>query len=405
MIRRSILYRYIFLFLLLPPVISKGSFIEATMGTAVVNDATATVYNPAALTLLENNQLVLLGSEAESKNKFTGTIIQNPTDFSQVGTSYSHTNYFLPSGYVGIPLSDRIFLGEAVVANNFGRDVDQNSVLRYVMSDNNIQNIDLIPAIGIKLTQFLSIGAGINFSQADFLFTPLSGFPTINVPDTQSHNEATANAVGGDFGILLLPSKATQIGFNYRSAITYHFHGTSSLESNPPITSNQFLFDYWTPARYVLSINQFLSHALGVIGTVQWIQWDIFNTVNAQGIAAQVGPNPVILPNASVPFHFHNGGIYTLGSYYRFSPQWIFRTAASYMQSPGNPNYQITSGDSIVLGASLGYKVNKLLSIDSSYAHAFTQNQSINIQNQINTIEGINQSSRDSVSVKLTFNI
>ncbi len=147
-------------FILIPKV-SYASFIEATMGTAVVNDATA------------------------------------------------------------------------VLANNFNRDVDQNSILRYVMSDNNIQALDVVPALGFKLNNYLSIGVGLNFSQADFLFTPISGFPSLNTPDVQSHNKANASALGGDLGILLKPLPSTQIGLNYRSSMTYHFNGTSQLESNP----------------------------------------------------------------------------------------------------------------------------------------------------------------------------
>ncbi len=45
--------------------------------------------------------------------------------------------------------------------------------------------------------------------------------------------------------------------------------------------------------------------------------------------------------------------------------------ASSYIQSPGNPNDQITEGDSIILGASIGYKLSKVISIDAGYAHAF----------------------------------
>lgn len=392
----------IFLFI---PTISKASFIEATMGAAVVNDATAAYYNPAALTLLENAQIIGLGTGAQFNSEFTGTVTRSTSGFSQSGTSPSHSNYFLPSGYFGMPVSDRFFLGLAVVANNFNRDVDQNSILRYVMSDNNIQDIDFVPAIGVKLTDYLSVGANLNFSQADFNFTPISGSPSLNIPDVQSHNTASANAVGGDFGILLKPSPSTTIGFNYRSAMTYHFNGTSQLESNPPVTSNNFSFDYWTPARYVLSINQFLSRSLGMIGTVQWIKADIYNKINANGIVTQIGPTPVILSDVTVPLNFHNVWAYTLGSYYRLSPKWIIRVAGSYVQSPGNPNYQVTEGDNIVLGTSIGYKLNKVISLDASYAHAFIQNQTIDIQSSTNTINGINTSFRNSISLKIIANV
>ena len=49
-----------------------ASFIESTIGAAVVNDATATYYNPAALTLLTNSQIIALRSLAYSHTNFTG---------------------------------------------------------------------------------------------------------------------------------------------------------------------------------------------------------------------------------------------------------------------------------------------------------------------------------------------
>lgn len=388
-------------FLLIPKV-SHASFIESTMGTAVVNDATATYYNPAALTFLENTQIIALGTGAQLHSKFTGNVTQSSSDFSQSGTSQSQSNYFLPSGYFGVPVSNRLFFGLAVLANNFSRDLDQNSILRYVISDNNIKNIDLVPAMGFKLNDYLSVGAGLDFSQADFLFTPISGSPSLDIADIQSDNKAHASALGGDLGILLKPLPATQIGFNYRSSMTYHFNGTSQLESNPALTSNNFSFDYWTPARYVLSVNQFLSRAFGLIGTLQWIKWDIYDKINANEIATQVGSSPIILSDVTIPLHFHNGWAYTLGGYYHLSSQWIIRAAGSYVESPGNPNYQITEGNNLILGASIGYKLNKTISIDTSYAHAFIQNQMINIQNSVNTIDGINGGYRDSISLKIT---
>ena len=104
-----------------------ASFIEATMGTAVVNDATATYNNPAALTLLKNPQLIGLGTVAQLNSQFTGNIKQSSNGFSESGVSKTQSNYFLPSGYFGTPLGEKLFVGYAIVANNFNRDADQNS--------------------------------------------------------------------------------------------------------------------------------------------------------------------------------------------------------------------------------------------------------------------------------------
>lgn len=401
-IKKNIFFFYTTL--LLFPLTLHASFIESTIGTAVVNDATATYYNPAALTLLANPQMIALGSLANFNSTFTGQAVQSRTGFTQSGTSSSQTHYYLPSFYLGIPTADKVTLGLAVVSNIFNRNLEENSILRYVQSSNRIQGIDVVPAVGIKLNEFFSIGAAINLSYANFLLQPIVGLPSLNIPDSQSRNESDGSGIGGDIGFLLKPSPSTLIGFNYRSSVTYRLSGKSVLEVNPEVISNHYYFNFWTPGRSVLSINHFITPRLGFITTIQRIQWSLFKEVSIHGIATQIGSRAVIL-DANIPYHLHDSWLLTLGSHYRLSPKWVIRIAGSYSQSPGNSHYQISNGDSFILGASMGYEICKNIIIDGSYAHAFIKNQDIHITSLRNVINGVNKGFRDAISLKLTFNL
>lgn len=386
------------------PMVLHASFIESTIGTAVVNDATATFYNPGALTVLKNPQIVTLGSVASFHTHFSGQFLSSPgTTLSGASSTQSH--YYLPSLYLAMPTTDKISVGLAVVSNMFSRGIDDNSVIRYVESSNKIQDIDFIPAVGIKLNDSVSVGAGLNFSYAEFLLEPISGVPGLNISDNQSRNESKGKGIGGDLGLLFKASKSTQIGFNYRSAISYTLSGKSILESQPILISNDYHFNFWTPARSVLSINQFLTENLGLIGTVQYIQWNVFKEMHIHGIATQIGERSVILPEVTVPHYLRNSWLLTLGSHYRITPKWVVRMAGTYNQSPANPSYQISNGDSIIVGGSSGYEIYKNINVDVSYAHAFIKNQPVHIANNRYQINGVNSGYRDSVSLKLTFDL
>ncbi|MCL9685129.1 OmpP1/FadL family transporter [Legionella maioricensis] len=402
-VRGIIKTQHILLLGLLFPLILHASFIESTLGTAVVNDATAAYYNPAALTLLSNAQAIALGSIATSHTRFTGKAIQTATGFTQMGSAPDQTHYYLPSLYLGAPTTDKMTLGLAVVSNFFNRNIEENSILRYAQSSNSIHDIDLVPALGFKINDHFSLGAGISLSQVNFLLEPISGFPSLNIPDAESHNEANASGFGGDIGFLLKPSRATLIGFNYRSSVTYRFKGQSIFEDNSPVISNNYSFTFWTPARSVLSINHFVTSSLGFIATVQHIQWSIFNEIKIHGVATKIGAQPMIL-NADVPYHLRDSWLFTVGSHYRLSPKWIIRVAGNYNQTPGNGYYQISSGDGIILGASMSYQLYKNILIDGSFAHAFIQNQTINIRGVRNLVSGENRAFRDAFSLKMTFN-
>jgi len=381
-----------------------ASFIEATIGTAVVNDATAAYFNPAALMLLKSPQAVTLYSIGDIRSTFSGKTTQINTSFNQAGTSFTQSHYHLPSLYLGVPTTKKMTLGLALVANELNKDIDEDSILRYIQSSNHLRDFDVIPAIEVKINDFFSMGAAINFSSAKFLLLPISGFPTLDIADLQSRNVGRGHAIGEDVGLLIKPSKSTLIGLNYRSALTYHLNGTSTLESNPEFVSNHYGFTFWTPARTVLSINQFVTSSLGMIATVQRIEWSIFKEVNIHGIATRIGPRSTIL-NAQVPYHFHDTWLVTLGSHYRITSKWIIRVASSYNQSHGNSNYQICNGDSIILGASMQYELSKNILIDTGYAHAFIQNKNIHATTPNSQINGTTHGFVNALSLKLTFNM
>lgn len=395
---------FLFPWLTLLPLAVHASFIESTIGTAVVNDATASYYNPAALVLIKNLQIIPQGTIAYFHTRFTGQSTVLSTGVTETGSSSSNTRYYSPSFYLGIPATDRVIVGLAIVTNSANRSSDENSILRYVQSSNNIQDYDVVPALAVKINEFFSVGAGINFSYADFNLRPINGFPGSNIADSQSNNQCDGTGVGGNAGFLLNPGPTTVVGFNYRSRTTYRLSGKSVFEGNPQVVSNNYHFKLGTPARSIFSVNHFVTSKLGFITTIQRIQWSSLTNVHVYGIANVSGTTPVIL-NGSVPYYLRDTWLFTLGSHYRITPKWILRVAGSYNQSPGNPHYQIANGDSIILGASMGYEINKTITIDGSYAHALMKDENINITGSRFLIQGVNEGSRDAVSLKLTFNV
>ncbi len=386
------------------PCVAYASFIESTIGTAVVNDATATYFNPAALVLMKNSQVITQGTYAYFHNEFSGQTTSVFPSITQSGNASTNTRYFSPSLYLATPTNSRIITGLAFVSNSANRDAEQNSILRYVQASNSVQDYDLVPAIAVRITDAFSLGGGVNFSYANFHLKPIIGFPGSNVADSQSNNQSDGTGYGINAGFLYKPTAQTVLGFNYRSITTYHLSGTSTYNGTPQVISNRYHYLSRTPARSVFSINHFFTQTFGLIATIQRIQWSAITNMHINGIANVVGSTPVIL-NATVPYYLNDTWLATLGSHYRITPKWILRVAGTYSQTPGNPHYQITNGDSFILGASTGYEIDKVVTIDGSYAHGFIKNQNINITGGRFLINGVNEAARDAISVKLTFNL
>ncbi|WP_454784642.1 OmpP1/FadL family transporter [Legionella sp. WA2024007413] len=373
------------------------------MGTAVVKDATAVYFNPAALTISPHQQLILLNTLAKAQFEFSGRAQKIPFGNFESGSTTSKSNFFLPSMYLSIPISERFVAGFAVVANDFNRELDNHSILRYILARNQTNNIDFIPALGIKINQFLSIGGNLNFTYAHLIQEPISaGIPRLNIPESRSLNDTQANSLGGDFGILIKPGKKTALGFNYRSAVTYNLQGSSTITGTPSISSDDYHFEYWTPARSVVTLSHFLNEKLGFIGTVQYLQWNIFKEVSVYNFATQAASQVFIVPRARINYHFHNSWLLTLGTIYQVSPKWVVRVAGTYNQSPSNGRFQIGPGDSWITGFSMGYQLMNHLTVDFGYGHAFFKKEQIDIKTSQNIITGTNEGAHDAASLKFT---
>jgi len=92
----------------------------------------------------------------------------------------------------------------------------------------------------------------------------------------------------------------------------------------------------------------------------------------------------------------------TLGTIYHVSSKWTVRIAGTYNQSPSNGRFQIDTGDSLVVGSSMGYQLMKNLTVDCSYGHAFFKPEIIHIWTAQNIITGTNEGTHDAVSLKFT---
>ena len=402
---RRFLVSFILCLCVIAPHTLHASFIESSIGFAVVDDATATDHNPAALTLLNHSQIIALGSAAYYHDYFSGQLTQPSTGYMQSGTATELANHYVPALYLAIPTTDKVSIGVAVTSNIFETKLDKNALIRYIDANEGIRLMNYIFGIGVQINAYLSLGAGVTYSVANSFSNPITGLPNLNIPDAQSHNVAKSAGAGGNVGFLLKPNQATLIGLNYQSTVSYQFNGTSSFNGTNPISSNQFNFHYWEPARTVLSISYDTQPSLGFITTIQYNQWSILDNISVHNVATQIAGHSVILANNNEAYNFHDTWTFTVGSILNINPEWILRIATSYDQSPGNETYQIIDGDDLVAGASIEYNVNKNMAIDFSYAHAFQLPQRINVDSNTFRVTGTTRGYHDAISLRLSLNM
>ena len=194
--------------------------------TAVADDPSAIYFNPAGLTQLKG-QNVMLGVTyvRENGGEFSGTtpLTFNGETFDSRTETQKSLNFFIPNAYyTRTTNSGNVAYGVGIFAP-FGlgqeyKDKD-SSIFRNQTTKIDLQTIVINPTIAFNITEFLSVGGGIDYMYGKVKYdkTPLVPAAFGGPGFFKASLEGTGDAWGYNFGLLLKPSKNVKVGFNYRS--------------------------------------------------------------------------------------------------------------------------------------------------------------------------------------------
>jgi long-chain fatty acid transport protein len=189
--------------------------------TAVADDPSAIYFNPAGLTQLKGqNIMVGLTYVRENGGEYTGTTPVDNTTAIKNETQKS-LNFFIPNMYYTKTNASTGFAYGVGIFSPFGLGQeykDKNtSIFRNQATRMDLLTVVINPTIAFKVNEFLSVGAGI-----DYMYGKLKAYDTTQVGFGQSalfktHYEGTGDAWAYNFGLLLKPTQNLKVGFNYRS--------------------------------------------------------------------------------------------------------------------------------------------------------------------------------------------
>jgi long-chain fatty acid transport protein len=201
--------------------------------TAQADDPSAIYFNPAGLTQLKGNN-VMVGVTYVRLNggEFTGT---TPVDnvFASKSETQNSLDLFIPNAYYTKTTSDGYFSYGVGIFAPFGLGQEYNnnhtSIFRNQVTKIDLQTVVVNPTIAFKINEYLSVGVGIDYmyGKATLEQTPWS--PVLDsIPAYAAYNgnlfdlqlKGTGDAWGYNFGLLLKPTENLKIGANYRSPFT-----------------------------------------------------------------------------------------------------------------------------------------------------------------------------------------
>lgn len=360
---------------------------------ASAQDASTIFFNPAGMTLLPDRQLVLVGHLIKPGMEFSGTVAAPfPVGGGQGGDAGNWA--FVPNAYYAFRLTPKVNLGVGL-NSPFGlkTEYDPTWIGRYQAIKSEVKTINLNPSIAYKVSDSLSLGAGLNVQWIEAVLTnriPLYGQPLVTI-------KGDDYGWGYNLGALWQASPATRVGLSYRSEVRYTLDGTSST-SNPTVAplNGPVTADITLPASASLSLFHTLSPRWDLLADLTWTGWSSFDKLPIQGTI-----------NKTTPENWEDILRYSLGATWHMSDKLSLRGGLAYDEAPVSDRYRtprIPDGARTWVALGGQYRLSRQGALDFGYAHLFVNSPGLQSSDNGTTLNGRYDSQVDILSVQYTHN-
>jgi long-chain fatty acid transport protein len=375
--------------------------------TAQADDPSAIYFNPAGLTQLKGQNVMIGGTYVrENGGEFTGTtpVDDFGTGFTTIKSETQKSlNFFIPNAYYTRTAdSGYIAYGVGIFAPfGLGQEYKDkhSSIFRNQITKIDLQTVVVNPTLAFKINEFLSVGVGIDwmYGKAELERTPWSpGLVTFqdgNAFDLKL--EGDGDAWGYNFGFLLKPSPNFRIGASYRSPFRLDIKdGDVTLSNIHPgvlpafagLTSTKGNATISLPATFALGA-AYTMGKLTVEADADWTFWHSYRSLPIDFQDNRIG----VLPDANAPKNWNDVVALRLGAEFRVTDPLALRAGFAYDPSPVpaetmGPELPDAHRFNYMVGA--GYKLANW-TIDGAFMYVDKFDRTVNNQNNA-TLTGFN---------------
>lgn len=341
--------------------------------TAGVDDASAVYYNPAALSEVTGNNLLVTGTYIN---------VDNTVENSGRGARNEHNDNFLGSFFANyhIPGTD-LTIGMGTYSPFGLATTYERAFTRFAAERTELRTLYVTPAISWNPSPILSVGAGASFVHASGVFSRQLCFNSLACTFAPGAGEAhlrltdTANAFAYNIGILVKPTDNWKFGFSYRGRTDIRFDNADVKLSG--VLGNQKVSADVRPLPLPSVINvgghwQITSN-WGAELVYEYTRWSEFKNFKA---TFQSGP----LPGFNLPENWKSTSTLRVGSHYNLSDNIEIRGGFALEETPipnGTQNPSIPDADKLTLNAGIGYKWDRF-GVDAGYMAVIYKTRNIN---------------------------
>lgn len=345
-------------------------------GAASAYDASTIFYNPAGMSRLSGRQITVSGSmigpSAQFSNAGSVAAAARPLG-SAPGDAGSWA--LVPNAYFAMEVNPKMHVGLGINAP-FGLKTEYQAgwMGRFQALKSSVETINLNPSLSWRVTDALTLGAGVNYQRIRAGLTSAQSFGPLG--EGVSNMSGSDAAWGVNLGALMDMGNGGRLGIAYRSSVNYQLSGTLVVTSpagvavlNRPVIANMKMPD-------TLSLSYFrdLGNQWDVMADLTRTGWSNFSELRI--VDAGTGAARSLTPE-----NWSNTWRVALGGNYHYNDQWTARMGVAYDQAGVSDAFRtarIPDANRTWLALGGQYKPTKSSAVDFGYAHLFVNNSSIN---------------------------
>ena len=333
--------------------------------SAQADDPSAIYFNPAGITQLEGNN-VMVGGTLSIVNGATFSGITPLTGGTSVSETQKDLYFFIPNAFYTRKASQNFAYGIGLfVPFGLGQEYEDHhaTIFRNQISEINLETYVINPTVAWKINDVLSVGAGIDFlygsaklHKTGVAFAgPLAGQ---NLFD--AHLTGDGTAWGYNFGVQLTPSKSVKVGFNYRSRFQLDIKdGNFNLTDYNPAVAGNPAFPQSSKGSVTLNLPATADLGVAYIGERFTVEvdaaWTFWSSYNQLVILNDTSP----ALNSTSPKNWRDKTAIYIGGEYRVTDPLALRLGFRYDPTPvpgETMGPELPDTDKFYYSAGAGYK-------------------------------------------------
>lgn len=352
---------------------------------AAAEDASTVFWNPAGMTRLPGKQVVGALNLIKPSNEFNDSGASRSPLGQPLGPGGGSGGdagdlATIPNVYASWQLSPQLWLGLGVtVPFGLKTEYDPDWIGRYQGQLAEIKTVDINPSIAYKISETVSIGAGLSYQTAEVkinraLFT--------GGPDGSTSVKIDDDSFGFNLGVMFNLSPSTRIGLTYRSSMDYNLTGGLSLAGVPLVgsASNSVQLDAELPDTWSIAFAHQLNPQWEILGDVTFTQWSKIKSLPLVTTSASL-VFPAGATADTFDFQFKDTYRVGVGANYKWRGDFMWKFGVAYDKSPVEDEFRtvtLPDNDRTWLAFGGKYRMSKQATLDFGYAHLFIKDAPIN---------------------------